>query len=39
MIPKIKMDYSFDSEGWYIKNGLQNCRQVGSEDRVNQHTQ
>ena len=38
-MPTIKMDYCFDSEGWNIKDGLQNGCQLGSEDRVDQHTQ
>ena len=30
MIKTIKMEYCFDSEGWNIKDGVQDGRQLGS---------
>ena len=32
MIQTIKMEHLFDSEGLNIKDGVQNGRQLGSED-------
>ena len=38
MIQTIKMEHFFDSEGWNIKDGVQNGRQLGSEDIFDQQT-
>ena len=35
----IKMEHSFDSEGWNIKDGIRNGRQLRSEDLFDQKTQ
>ena len=39
MIQTIKMEYCLDSEGLNIKDGVQNGRQLGSEDLFDQNTQ
>ena len=39
MIQTIKIEHYFDSEGCNIKDGVQNGRQLGSEDLFDQHTQ
>ena len=39
MIQTIKIEHRFDSEGWNIKDVVQNGRQLGSKDLFDQHTQ
>ena len=39
MIQTIKLEHCFDSEGWNIKDDVQNGRQLGSEDLFDQNTQ
>ena len=38
MIQTIKMEHCFDSEGWNIKDGVQDGRQLGTYDLSDQHT-
>ena len=38
MIQTIKMEHWFESEGWNIKDGVQDGRQLGSQDLFDQHT-
>ena len=38
MLHTIKIEYCFDSEGWNIKDGVQDGRQVGFLDLCDQHT-
>ena len=38
MIQTIKMEHWFDSEGWNIKDGDQDGRQLGSQELFDQHT-
>ena len=38
MLQPIKMEHYFDSEGWNIKDGVQDGRQLGLEDLYDQHT-
>ena len=39
IIQRIKTEHCFDSEGSNIKDGVQNGRQLSSEDLFDQHTQ
>ena len=39
MIQTINLEHCFYSEGWNIKDDVQNGRQLGSEDLFDQHTQ
>ena len=39
MIQTMKMEHCFDSKGWNIKDGVQNDRQLGSENLFNMLTQ
>ena len=38
MIQTIKMEHWFDSQGWTIKDGVQDGHQLGSQDLFDQHT-
>ena len=38
MIQMIKMEHWFDSEGWNIKDGVQDGRQLASQELFGQHT-
>ena len=38
MIQTIKIEHCFDSEGWNIKYGVHDVRQLGSLDLSDQHT-
>ena len=38
MLQPIKMELYFDLEGWNIKDGVQNGRQLGFQDLYDLHT-
>ena len=38
MLRPIKMELYFDSEGWNIKDGVQDGRQLGFQDLYDWHT-
>ena len=38
MIQTIKMEHWFESEGWKIKDGVQDGRQLGSQELFDKHT-
>ena len=38
MLQPIKMEHCFDSEGWNIKDSVQDGRQLGFLDLYDQHT-